>query len=78
MRLSRREARALDRRLGREYFWSLGYALYWQHGLRREALEMFRRGLSLCPWNLGFLKTYLLAAMRSRSNDRPIEVGAQR
>jgi hypothetical protein len=59
------ERRALDRRLGRDYFWLLGYALLWQHGRRREALAAFRRGLWAWPWDLGRWKTYLLARLRT-------------
>jgi glycosyltransferase involved in cell wall biosynthesis len=61
------EERALRRRLSREYFWHLGYALLWQNGQRREALAMFRRGLRLSPWDLSLWKTYLLARVRAAS-----------
>jgi glycosyltransferase involved in cell wall biosynthesis len=62
--LSASERRALRRRLSREYFWLLGYALLWQHGRHAEALEEFRRGLAYEPWNLAFLKTYSLARVK--------------
>jgi glycosyltransferase involved in cell wall biosynthesis len=65
VRLTPAERRALRRRLGREYFWVLGYALLWQHGRRREALVMFRRGLRAWPWDLGRWKTYALALLRT-------------
>jgi glycosyltransferase involved in cell wall biosynthesis len=61
VRLSRAETRVLDRRLAREYFWHLGYALLWQHGRRDEALAMFRRGLRLDPWDLRYWKVYAAA-----------------
>jgi len=61
LRLSGRERRALLKRLGREYFWHLGYVGYWQSGRRREALASFRRGLAVWPWNPAAWKTYLLA-----------------
>ncbi len=61
LRLSHAEKRALNRRLSREYFWRLGYAVLWRNGKRREALTVFRRGLWLCPWNLVYWKTYLLS-----------------
>jgi glycosyltransferase involved in cell wall biosynthesis len=60
------QTRALKHRLSQEYFWSLGYALLWSNGRRQEALRMFRRGLRLRPFNLGYWKTYLLALARSR------------
>jgi len=56
--------RALLRRLGREYFWHLGYSGYWQSGRRSEALGVFRRGLSVWPWQLSAWKTYVLAKAR--------------
>jgi glycosyltransferase involved in cell wall biosynthesis len=58
------ERRALRRRLSQIYFWSLGYALLWQHGRRGEALAMFRRGIRQWPWDLRYWKTYLLALAR--------------
>jgi glycosyltransferase involved in cell wall biosynthesis len=64
VRLTAAEAHALDRRLSREYFWSLGYALLWCNGRRPEALAMFRRGLGLRPWSPAYWKTYLLALAR--------------
>jgi len=46
------ESRALRRRLGGDYFWRIGYAL-------------FRRGLSYWPWDWRCWKTYGLATLRS-------------
>jgi glycosyltransferase involved in cell wall biosynthesis len=66
VRLTPAEGRALGRRLGREYFWNLGYALLWQNGRRGEALAMFRRGLRAWPWDIGCWKTYALARLRTR------------
>ena len=63
--LTSAQSRALNRRLGQEYFWSLGYSLLWQGGRREEALAMFRRGLRLWPWDLRCWKTYGLARLRS-------------
>jgi glycosyltransferase involved in cell wall biosynthesis len=62
--LSPRERRALRKRLGREYFWHLGYVGFWQAGRRAEALDMYRRGLSAWPWHPNAWKTYLLARMK--------------
>ena len=58
------QARAVKQRLNREYFWHAGYALLWQHGQRRDALEMFTRGIRVWPWNLACWKTYILALIR--------------
>ena len=57
--LSRAEKRALGDRLSKEYFWHLGYAILWRNNCRREALQMFRRGLRLRPFDLKCWKTYL-------------------
>jgi hypothetical protein len=64
IQLTPAEQSALKRRLIEQYFWQLGYAFLWQNGQREQALEMFRRGLQLCPWNLRYWKTYLLAWIR--------------
>jgi glycosyltransferase involved in cell wall biosynthesis len=55
---SRGELRAINARLGREYFWSLAYPLF-QQGDYKEALPLMRRALRLCPSNVPFWKTYL-------------------
>jgi glycosyltransferase involved in cell wall biosynthesis len=62
--LSPPQRRALNRRLSREYFWSLGYVLLQEPGRARESLEFLRRGLSLWPWSPSCWKTYLLARLR--------------
>jgi tetratricopeptide (TPR) repeat protein len=62
--LNRRERRQLSKRIGREYFWHLGYAGLWEAGRRLEALDMYRRGLAAWPWQAGAWKTYLLARLR--------------
>jgi glycosyltransferase involved in cell wall biosynthesis len=62
--LNGRERRGLLKRLAREYFWHLGYVGFWQAGRRREALEMYRRGLSAWPWHPAAWKTYVLARVR--------------
>jgi hypothetical protein len=59
-----RERRALARRLGREHFWHIGYAVLWQRGRTAEALASFRQGLRAWPWSVGFWKTYLVARVR--------------
>ncbi len=64
-KLDARAARAVRQRLNREYFWHAGYALLWQHGRRKEALGMFRRGLRAWPWSLRCWKTYTLATLRT-------------
>ena len=58
------ERRALCRRLSREYFWHLGYSLYWQNG-QRKARQMFDRGLAYWPWDPLYWKTWLGSRLRS-------------
>jgi glycosyltransferase involved in cell wall biosynthesis len=67
--LSARERRGLLKRLGREYFWHLGYVGFWQAGRRLEALDMYRRGLAAWPWHPAAWKTYLLARLRVALQD---------
>jgi glycosyltransferase involved in cell wall biosynthesis len=66
VQLTPAESRALNLRLSREYFWHLGYAIYWQHGRRQEALDAFRRGLRLRPWEWRYWKTYLGAMIQNK------------
>ena len=63
--LSTAEAKALDRRVARELYWNLGYALLWQGGQWARALAAFRRGLSLQPGNVAYWKVYVLAGLRT-------------
>ncbi len=63
--LGRIDQRALRRRLQHDFFWKLGYSLFWQHGRRDEALRSFRRGLAWWPWDWRCWKTYALARTRT-------------
>jgi hypothetical protein len=56
--------RALRQRLGREYFWHLGYGLLWQNGERAAAMQMFLRGIHAWPWDWRCWKSLLIARMR--------------
>jgi glycosyltransferase involved in cell wall biosynthesis len=67
VRLPAPERRSLRRRLCQQYFWQMGYALLWQHGERRAALEMFRRGLRHWPWDPRCWKTYIICLGRARA-----------
>ena len=71
MKLTPAQVRAVRRRLADCYFWVLGYALLWQHGRRRDALAMFRRGLAQTPRDLRLWKTYLLALARTKFGPVP-------
>jgi glycosyltransferase involved in cell wall biosynthesis len=61
------ERRELSRRIATDYFWHIGYAVLWNGGRRREALQAYRRGLLAWPWSLACWKTYCLAWLRVAS-----------
>jgi hypothetical protein len=63
--LSAEQTKALKALLSEVYFWQIGYTLLWRSGRNREALRMYRRGLSLNPRCLSYWKTYMLANIRS-------------
>jgi len=65
--LTAREQKTLRRRLADEWFWTLGYSLLWQNGRRDEALEAFRHGLRLQPWDHQLWKTYAGAIARTKA-----------
>ncbi|TWT33779.1 Chondroitin synthase [Posidoniimonas corsicana] len=50
---------AVRKRLSREYFWRLGYGVYWRHRRYRSAFKCFRQGLKYRPLHLPYWKTYL-------------------
>jgi glycosyltransferase involved in cell wall biosynthesis len=58
------ERRELSRRIAHDHFWHIGYAVLWNGGRRREAIEAYRRGLRAWPWSLACWKTYALARLR--------------
>jgi glycosyltransferase involved in cell wall biosynthesis len=58
--------RAINYRLSREYFWHLGYTLYWMNGENRSALECMHRGIRYWPWELRYWKTYSVCWCRSK------------
>lgn len=59
------ERRALRRRLLREHFWHLGYAVYCANAKYGEALASFRRGLRHWPWSARCWKTYFVTSVRA-------------
>lgn len=70
-RLSKREVSALNKLVGNEYFWHLGYSTLWQTGHRDECFRMFHKALRLRPFHLPFWKTYLLCRLSSWIARRP-------
>jgi glycosyltransferase involved in cell wall biosynthesis len=66
--LTRTERRALRKRLNREYFWHLGYAVFWSNRRHIDAVRAFHRGLREWPWSVRCWKTYAIARMRIALN----------
>lgn len=64
VRLTPAQVRELERKLSRDYFWNLGYALVRQPGRADEGLALMRRGMRLWPTNVAYWKTYGLAKLR--------------
>jgi glycosyltransferase involved in cell wall biosynthesis len=64
LKLNQRELRAFRAKQGEEAFWTLGYFLY-QRGRHKEGLQWMRYGLSCCPRNLRYWKTYLATRVRA-------------
>lgn len=52
------ERRSLEQRIAKEYFWGLGYAIFWESGCERDAFRAFRTGIRLDPLRIDFWKTY--------------------
>jgi glycosyltransferase involved in cell wall biosynthesis len=63
--LTRTERHSLRRRLKLECFWHAGYAILWNAGRRKEAIQLFRRGLRYWPWDWRCWKTYFAARVRT-------------
>jgi len=63
--LDEAERRALCRRLAKEYFWHLGYGVYWRAGEFDLAMEAFRAGLHFDRTNPKMWKTFVLSHVRS-------------
>ena len=62
--LTSRQGRALRHRIAQEYFWHLGYALFWRNERRPEALAAFHQALRYWPRDWKLWKTYLVARLR--------------
>jgi glycosyltransferase involved in cell wall biosynthesis len=76
--LTKSEWRSVHRALGESYFWRIGYALLWQNGKRREALDAFRRGIRHRPWHLPYWKTFSLALVRAKWHPEKVPSSAVR
>ena len=61
---SPQDRRAARRRLSHEYFWHLGYNGLLPAGRGREALQAFRRGIRVWPWDWRLWKTYVVCQAR--------------
>lgn len=66
VKLNNKEQKILNKRLALDYFWKLGYSLQYQAGYFADALSSYRTALKLCPYNVKFWKTYLIAVVKYR------------
>ena len=58
------ERRTLKHRLSREYFWTLGYGIYWRHRQFDSAFKCFRQGIRHRPLHLPYWKTYCTSLLK--------------
>lgn len=58
-------SRAIDVKIAGEHFWNIGYNIFWRNGMKQEALDEYRKGLAITPWDIWKWKTYLLAKFRT-------------
>jgi glycosyltransferase involved in cell wall biosynthesis len=63
--LTSSQQKALDRRLGREYFWHLGYVLLQQPAHAQTGRAFMWRAICHWPTNIAFWKTYGIARLRA-------------
>ena len=64
-KLGGRLSKAIDKRIAGEHFWNIGYNILWKNGQKEEALEEYKKGLELTPWDIWKWKTYLLAKLKT-------------
>lgn len=65
VKLSRIETSALNKRLAGDYFWLLGYSLYWQSGDKKNARRCYKTALKFIGYrNFKMLKTFLLSYIK--------------
>ena len=59
------EKEALSMRLADDYFWKLGYSLYWASGDKTSARRCYKKALRFIQFkNAGMLKTFLLSYIK--------------
>ena len=59
------EREALSMRLADDYFWKLGYSLYWVSGDKTSARRCYKKALRFIQFkNAGMLKTFLLSYIK--------------
>lgn len=67
--------KSIKKRLGRDYFWLLGYSLLWKMGRFSEAKIMYRKGIQSWPWDWRCWKTLLSAELKTRQTWLPRNSG---
>ena len=68
--LTGKNAAAIHKRIAGEYFWNIGYSLFWKRGRNPAAFEYFRKGLKNDPGNLSMWKTYIWAMIQRLAPSR--------
>ncbi|MDB4540236.1 glycosyltransferase family 2 protein [bacterium] len=66
LHLSKKERRALHKRVAKDLFWCVGYEINWEAGHHSEAFEAFSEALALSPLNLAMRKTYFLCLFKAK------------
>lgn len=65
VRLNPAEQEALNQRLADDYFWKLGYSLYWASGDKKRARACYLKALKLIQYkNMKMLKSYVLSFLK--------------
>lgn len=60
------ELAAINEKLATEYFWIMGYALQWQNGFKKEALQSYKKAMKYRPFYWKFWKTYCSSWLKYR------------
>ncbi len=64
IQLSSNQRKVLKRRISKDYFWKLGYSLYWKGGYTDLAIKTYIRALMYDPSQVKMWKTLVLALLK--------------
>ncbi|MDO6566331.1 glycosyltransferase family A protein [Alteromonas sp. 1_MG-2023] len=63
--LNSAETDALNKRLAEDYFWKLGYSLFWESGNKKKARMCYRKALKFSDYrDFKMLKSYVLSFLK--------------